>query len=142
MLEKIIEDILKQAIEDNKTLSKDNITETVSMLEDLLSGKSYENFLNADMSEPIVRNYVIKNIGTCLLTMVSVSDEVLAKCSKDLKSRMLDYLDNIDIKFTRVLDETRDQIKKSLTAQINKKPEDMTREELLDYIESKWKKKD
>lgn len=140
MLEKVIEDIITEILKDAEPMSKDTIKEAIKMVDDLLSGEAYKNFLNVDMSEPIVRNYVIKNIGTCLLTMVRVPDEVLAKCSKDLKSRMLDYLGNIDIKFTKVLDETRDRIKKSLTAQINKKPENMTREELLDYIESKWKK--
>lgn len=141
MLEKVIEDIITKILKDAEPMSKDAIKETIKMVDDLLSGKAYENFLNADMSEPIVRNCVIKNIGTCLLTMVNVPDEILATCSKDLKSRMLDYLDNIDIKFTKVLDETRDRIKKSLTIQANKKPEDMTREELLEYISSKWRDK-
>lgn len=141
MLEKVIEDILKEAFQDAKTLSSDNITETVSMLEDLLAGKPYENFLKADMNEPIVRNYIIANIGTCLLTMVKVPDEVLSKCSSNLKSRMLSYLDNIDTKFTGVLNAARDRIKKSITEAPKKKPEDMTREELLEYISSKWRDK-
>ena len=142
MLEKVIEDIITEILKDAEPMSKDTIKEATKMVDDLLSGEAYENFLNADMNEPIIRNYVISNIGTCLLTIVKVPDEVLAKCSKDLKSRMLDYLDNIDIKFTKILDETRDRIKKSLTAQINQKPEEMTREELLEYISSKWKREE
>ena len=60
---------------------------------------------------------------------------------EDLKKRVSEYLDNIQSKVNKVITEAQLRLSKSTrTAKSPKKPEEMTHEELLEYIASKWKK--
>ena len=82
----------------------------------------------------------IKNIGTCLIIPTEIPDEVIAEMSPELKDRVSKYLDNIQSKINKVIIETQLRLIKSTRSKSPKKPEEMTREELLDYIRSKWNK--
>lgn len=140
MLESYVIDILKETLKTK--FSSDQIKEHIDNLEDLFSGEAYEHFLNDDLSDPVQRYIIIKNIGTCLLIPTEIPDAVLAEMSSELKDRVSKYLDNLQSKVNKVITEAQQRINKSIRPKSPKKPEEMTREELLDYIESKWKKKD
>ena len=138
MLESFVTDILRETFKTK--LSPDQIKEHIDNLEDLFSGEAYKHFLNDDLSDPVQRYLTIKNIGTCLVVPTEIPDEVLAEMPEDLKKRVSEYLDNIQGKITKVITEAQLRLSKSTrTAKSPKKLEEMTREELLDYIESKWK---
>lgn len=134
MLDSILRELFKDAVK----LSPDQIKERIADLEDLFSGEAYEHFLNDDLSNPVGRHIIIKNIGTCLVVPTEIPDEVLAEMSPELKNRVFKYLDNLQSKINKVVTETQQRLSKS--SRTTKKPEDMTREELLEYIESKWKR--
>lgn len=136
----MLDSILRELFKDTVKLSPDQVKEHIANLEDLFSGEAYEHFLNADLSDPVERHIIIKNIGTCLVVPTEIPDEVLAEMSPELKDRVSGYLDNIQIKIDNVITETQQRISKS--TRTAKKPEEMTREELLNYIESKWKREE
>lgn len=139
MLDSILHELFKGAL-DTK-LSSDQIKERIADLEDLFSGEAYQHFLDNNLSDSFERHIIIKNIGTCLVVPTEIPDEVLAEMPEDLKKRVSEYLDNIQGKITKVITEAQLRLSKSTrTAKSPKKLEEMTREELLDYIESKWKR--
>ena len=139
MLDSILHELFKGAL-DTK-LSSDQIKERIADLEDLFSGEAYQHFLDNNLSDSFERHIIIKNIGTCLIVPTEIPDEVLAEMPEDLKKRVSEYLDNIQGKITKVITEAQLRLSKSTrTAKSPKKLEEMTREELLDYIESKWKR--
>lgn len=128
-----------ELFKDASKLSPDQVKKYITDLEDLFSGEEYEYFLKNDLSNSIERHIIIKNIGTCLVVPTEIPDEVLAEMSEDLKARISKYLDNIQNKITKVITEAQQRLSKSTCT--SKKLEEMTREELLDYIKSKWKQK-
>lgn len=139
MLDSILHELFKGAL-DTK-LSSDQIKERIADLEDLFSGEAYQHFLDNNLSDSFERHIIIKNIGTCLVVPTEIPDEVLAEMPEDLKKRVSEYLDNIQGKIAKVITEAQLRLSKSTrTAKSPKKLEEMTREELLDYIESKWKR--
>lgn len=139
MLDSILRDLFKGAF-DTK-LSSDQIKERIADLENLFSGEAYQHFLDNDLSDSFERHIIIKNIGTCLVVPTEIPDEVLAEMPEDLKKRVSEYLENIQSKVTKVITEAQLRLSKSTRiAKSPKKLEEMTREELLDYIESKWKR--
>lgn len=139
MLDSILRDLFKRAF-DTK-LSSDQIKEKIADLENLFSGEAYQHFLDNDLSDSFERHIIIKRIGTCLVIPTEIPDEVLAEMPEDLKKRVSEYLENIQSKVTKVITEAQLRLSKSTRiAKSPKKLEEMTREELLDYIESKWKR--
>lgn len=139
MLDSILRDLFKGAF-DTK-LSSDQIKEKIADLENLFSGEAYQHFLDNDLSDSFERHIIIKRIGTCLVIPTEIPDEVLAEMPEDLKKRVSEYLENIQSKVTKVITEAQLRLSKSTRiAKSPKKLEEMTREELLDYIESKWKR--
>lgn len=139
MLDSILRDLFKGAF-DTK-LSSDQIKERIADLENLFSGEAYQHFLDNDLSDSFERHIIIKKIGTCLVIPTEIPDEVLAEMPEDLKKRVSEYLENIQSKVTKVITEAQLRLSKSTRiAKSPKKLEEMTREELLDYIESKWKR--
>lgn len=139
MLDSFITDIFKTIFESK--LSPDQIKEHIAKLEDLFSGEAWQDILANDLSNPIERHIIIKNIGTCLVVPTEIPDEVLAEMSPEFKNRVSGYLDNLQSKISKVITEAQQRLAKSSKPKTAKKPEEMTREELLDYIESKWKQK-
>lgn len=139
MLDSILHELFKGAF-DTK-LSPDQIKERIADLENLFSGEAYQHFLDNDLPDSFERHIIIKNIGTCLVVPTEIPDEVLAEMPEDLKKRVSEYLDNIQSKINKVVAEAQLRLSKSThTAKSPKKLEEMTREELLEYIESKWKR--
>lgn len=133
MLDSILRELFKDAVK----LSSDQIKKCIADLEDLFSEESYEYFLKNDLSDPVERHIIIKNIGACLVVPTEIPDEVLTEMSEDLKARISGYLDNIQSKITKVITEAQQRLAKPSKPKTAKKPEEMTREELLDYISSK-----
>lgn len=139
MLDSILHELFKGAF-DTKLLP-DQIKERIADLENLLSGEAYQHFLDNNLSDSFDRHIIIKNIGTCLVVPTEIPDEVLAEMPEDLKKRVSEYLDNIQSKINKVVAEAQLRLSKpTCTAKSPKKLEEMTREELLAYIESKWKR--
>lgn len=138
----MLESILRELFKDPAKLSPDRVKKHIADLEDLFSGEAYEHFLNDDLSDPIQRHIIIKNIGTCLVVPTEIPDEVLAEMSPELKDRISKYLDNLQSKINKVVTEAQQRLKNPTSKATSKKPEEMTREALLDYIESKWKREE
>lgn len=136
----MLDSILRELFKDTTKSASDQVKERIADLEDLFSGEAYEHFLKNDLSDPIERHIIIKNIGTCLVIPAEIPDEVLAKMSPELKDRVSKYLDNLQSKVNKVVTEAQQRLKTPISKATSKKPEEMTREELLDYIESKWKR--
>lgn len=130
MINTIIQTLLKDK------LSPEEIKSQIADLNNLLSGREYQAFLDNDLSDSFEKELIIKNFGIFLLAITIIPDEVIAKMPSELKARIQIYLDNIHNKFIKILDENKKRL-----SNIPKKVEDMSREELLDYIESKWKNK-
>lgn len=136
----MLDSILRELFKDAAKLSPDQIKERIADLEDLFSGEAYENFLKNDLSDSIERHIIIKHIGTCLVVSTEIPDEVLAEMSPELKDRVSRYLDNLQSKINKVITEAQMRLKNPTSKLTPKKPEEMTREELLDYIKSKWER--
>lgn len=117
-------------------LSPEETESQISDLDNLFSGEDYQAFLDNDLSNPFEKELIIKNLGICLLTITTIPDEVIVKMPSKLKGKIQIYLDNIHNKFIKILDENKKRLSNT-----PKKVEDMSREELLDYIQSKWKDK-
>lgn len=103
-------------------------------IKQLLSGDGHKAFLEADMSDPESRNIVLPSIGICLQT-IDLPAKDLAKFSPETKKKMLSYLDNIEGKLTYLIADIREKLLATPKA-----PEEMSREELLDYIKQKFNK--
>lgn len=137
----MLDSILRELFKDTVKLSPDQVKEHIANLEDVFSGEAYQNFLNNDLSDPFERHIIIKNIGTCLVVSTEIPDEVLAEMSPELKQKVSGYLNNLQSKINKVISEAHLRLAKSFKPKTAKKPEEMTREELLDYIKSTWKRK-
>ena len=106
---------------------------TINSIDNLLSGKVYENFMAAELT-PDKLSDMITSATPCLSVISVLSDQVLSELTPELRSRILTYLDRLQNIYDTAISMVKDRVKNTVSQP--KKPEEMTREELLEYIKT------
>ena len=144
----MIEEILKDLFDQPEIWSKEKINEIIHDLNALFSGESYEQFLKSDVSDARVKKTILSNFEH-LFGAVMLPTPVLTETSPDLRKRIAAYLDNLLEKITKIISEEKSRIlnaqnpeessKKSEESSKTpeKKLEEMSNDELIDYLFSK-----
>ena len=144
----MIEEILKDLFDQANIRSKEEINKITKDLDTLLSGKKYETFLKADVSNPRIKEIFLSDFDS-LVGSVMLPTPVLTETSPDLRKRIAAYLDNLLEKVTKIISEEKSRIlnvqkpeessKKSeeSSKKSEKKLEEMSNDELIDYLFSK-----
>ena len=104
---------------------------TIDSIDTLLSGQVYENFMAAELT-PDKLSDMIASATPCLSVINLLSDQVLSELTPELRSRILTYLDRLQNIYDTAISMVKDRVKNTVSRP--KRPEEMTREELLAYI--------
>ena len=130
MIEKILKDLFDQA----NIRSKEEINAIIKDLDTLLSGEKYEKFLKADVSDAYIKETILSNFGS-LVGSVMCPTQILTELSSEFRERIAAYLDNLLEKITKIISDEKSRI---LNAQKpEKKLDEMSNDELIDYLFSK-----
>lgn len=103
----------------------------IDSIDTLLSGQVYENFMAAELT-PDKLSDMITSATPCLSVINTLDDQVLSEMTPELRSRILTYLDRLQNIYDTAISMVKDHVKNTVSRP--KKPEEMTREELLAYI--------
>lgn len=130
----MIEEILKDLF--TETYSKDEVNEIIKTLDELLSGEKYEKFLKADISNDRIKKMVLSNFGH-LIGSVTLPTPILVQTSQELRERIGMFLDNLLEKITKIISEEKSRILNITEKKSEKKLEEMSNDEIIDYLFSK-----
>ena len=108
----------------------------IDSIDTLLSGQVYENFMEAELT-PDKLSDMITSATPCLSVINVLSDQVLSEMTPELRDRILIYLDRFQNIYDTAISMVKDRVKNTVSRP--KKPEEMTREELLAYIKEQLK---
>ena len=109
---------------------------TIDSIDTLLSGQVYENFMAAELT-PDKLSDMITSATPCLSVINLLSDQALSEMTPELRSRILTYLDRLQNIYDTAISMVKDRVKNTVSRP--KRPEEMTREELLAYIKEQFK---
>lgn len=102
-------------------------------LEDLLSHSGFQQFMDGDIEDPIFISTFITGATVCLQIFDIASDEQLQSLPPALKEKAIPYLEKLKAAYSKAVD----NIIARMTAPILERSlEDLSKEELLDYIKS------
>lgn len=136
----MIEEILKDLFDQANIRSKEEINKIIKDLDTLLSGEKYEKFLKADVSNPRIKEIFLSDFDS-LVGSVMLPTPVLTEISPEFRERIAAYLDNLLKKITKIISDEKSRI---LNAQkpekSEKKLEEMSNDELIDYLFSQLRK--
>jgi len=137
----MIEEILKNLFDQANIRSKEEINAIIKDLDTLLSGKKYETFLKADVSDPRIKEIFLSDFDS-LIGSVMLPTSVLTEISPEFRERIAAYLDNLLEKITKIISEEKSRILNTQKPQESsekpeKKLEEMSNDELIDYLFSK-----
>lgn len=104
---------------------------TIDSIDTLLSGQIYEDFMAAELT-PNKLSDMITSATPCLSVINVLSDQILSEMTPELRSRILTYLDRLQNIYDTAISLVKDRVKNTVSRP--KKPEEMSREELLAYI--------
>ena len=137
MIEKILKDLFDQA----NIRSKEEINAIIKDLDTLLSGEKYEKFLKADVSNPRIKEIFLSDFDS-LVGSVMLPTSVLTEISPEFRERIAAYLDNLLEKITKIISDEKSRILNAQKPEDNlkkseKKLDEMSNDELIDYLFSK-----
>lgn len=124
-------DTLLEALDYPKTC-KDIIND----LDKLLSGETYEKFMTVEVT-PAMLPEIIVGATPALETIYLLTDKILAEMTPDLRARTITYLDRCRELYTQAVAMLKDKVENTKSSP--KRPEEMSREELLAYIKEQLK---
>lgn len=104
---------------------------TINNFDKLLSGETYEKFMTAEI-KPAMLPEIIVGATPVLETIYLLTDKILAEMTPDLRSRTLNYLERCRELYIAAVAMLKDKVR--TTTSSPKRPEEMSREELLAYI--------
>lgn len=125
-------DTLLEALDYPKT-RKDIIND----LDKLLSGETYEKFMSAKVITPDMLPEIIVGATPTLETIYVLNDKLLAELTPDLRARVLTYLDRCQKLYDTAVSMLKDKVKNTVSSP--KRLEEMSRDELLKYIQTQLK---
>lgn len=131
VLDTIIENLIKDLNipETPKTPSKTYSDE----MSDLISHPGFQQFMNGDVEDPVLVSTFIEGATPCLQIFDIASDEQLQSLTPALKEKIIPYLEKLKATYAKAVDNVIARI----TGPIPERSlEDLSKEELLDYIKS------
>lgn len=135
MTQNVLDTILENLIKDlnipetPKTSSKTYSDE----MADLISHPGFQQFMDGDIEDPKLVSTFIEGATPCLQIFDIASDEQLQSLTPDLKEKIIPYLEKLKVTYAKAVDNVIARI----TAPIPEPSlEDLSKEELLDYIKS------
>ena len=106
---------------------------TINSIDNLLSGKVYKEFMAAELTPNKLSDMITS--ATPGLSVINVlPDQALSEMTPELRSRILTYLDRLQNIYDTSISMVKDRVKNTVSRP--KKPGEMTREELLEYIKT------
>lgn len=133
----MIEEILKDLFDQANIRSKEEINEIIKDLDTLLSGEKYETFLKADVSNPHIKKRILSNFGS-LVGAVMLPTQILTEISPEFRERIVTYLNNLLEKITKIISDEKSRILNvQKSEKSEKRLEEMSNDELIDYLFSK-----
>lgn len=110
--------------------------ELVNDLNNLLSGEAYERFVSMEITPDILPEIIVGATPTLELVHL-LPDKILTELTPDLRARLLTYLDRCQEMYNVAVSMLQDKVKNTVSSP--KRLEEMTREELLEYIKEQLK---
>lgn len=117
---------------DTPVTTKDLIND----LDNLLSGEVYEKIMSMEITPKMLPDIIVG--ATPMLEMIYLlTDKILTELTPDLRARLLVYLDRCQEMYSAAVSMLKDKVQHTTSSP--KRPEEMTREELLEYIKEQLK---
>ena len=108
----------------------------IDNLDKLLSGEAYERFMSTEIT-PDMLPEIIVGATPVLETIYLLTDKILSELTPDLRARILTYLDRCQEMYSAAVSMLKDKVQHTTSSP--KRPEEMTRDELLAYIKEQLK---
>lgn len=108
----------------------------INDLDKLLSGESYEKFMTVEVT-PEMLPEIIVSATPALEIIYLLTDKILAEMTPDLRTRTITYLDRCRELYDTAVSKLQNKVENTRSSP--KRPEEMSREELLAYIKEQLK---
>lgn len=132
-------DILKELFDEIMSTSAP-CTKSVSSFNDkidkLLSGKGYTEAIQNPLNDKTQMNLGCQLCGLAPLAFVNASDKELESLTPELRERVKSYLSTLLNHYNKIIDKTIARVNNTVPRTL----EEMSREELLEYIKQKFNK--
>lgn len=102
-------------------------------LADLLSHPGFQEFMDGDLEDPEFVSTFITGANVCLQIFDIATDKQLQSLPPALKEKSIPYLEKLKVAYSKAVDNV---IKRMATPIPKRSLEDLSKEELLDYIKS------
>lgn len=113
-----------------------HIKSLIKDIDTILSGPIYEKFMSAEITSDMLPEIIIG--ATPVLEMIYfLTDKTLAELTPDLRARILVYLDRCQELYNTAVSILKDKVQSTVSSP--KRLEEMSREELLEYIKEQLK---
>jgi len=116
----------------SETSEKPNISYS-DELTDLLSHPGFQQFMDGDIEDPTFISTFITGANVCLQIFDIATDEQLLYLPPALKEKAIPYLEKLKIAYTKAVDNV---IARMTAPTPERSLEDLSKEELLEYIKS------
>lgn len=134
VLDTIIENLLKDlAIPKTSETSATSSKTYSDEIADLISHPGFQQFMDGDIEDLKFVSTFIEGATPCLQIFDIASDEQLQSLTPELREKILPYLEKLKVAYAKAVDNVIARIIKPTSEPTL---EDLSKEELLDYIKS------
>lgn len=135
MTQNIVDTIIDNLIgalneESSKTSSSRSYSDEIS---DLLSYPGFQEFMDGDIEDPELVSTFIEGATVCLQIFDIASNEQLQSLTPALKEEVIPYLEKLKVVYAKAVDNVIARITRPIP---ERSLEDLSKEELLEYIKS------
>ena len=138
IVDMLIENLIKALDIPEETSETPKTSETTTRpyldeVSDLISHPGFQEFMDGDIEDPMLVSTFIEGATPCLQIFDIASDEQLQYLTPELKEKIIPYLEKLKATYAKAVD----NIIARITAPVSERSlEDLSKEELLDYIKS------
>ena len=133
ILKELFNEIMETSVPRTKSVSSFN-----DEIDKLLSGEGYTEAIQNPLNDKTQMNLGCQLCGLAPLAFVNASDKELESLTPEVRERVKTYLTTLLNHYNKIIDKTVARVNNTVPKP--KTLEEMSREELLDYIKQKFNK--
>lgn len=136
ILKEIFDEIMKEtSVPASRVKSSTSFNDEIDKL---LSGKGYTEAIQNPLNDKTYINLGCQLCGLAPLAFINASDKELESLTPEVRERVENYLATLLGHYNKIIDKTMNRVNNTVPKQ--KTLDEMSREELLDYIKQKFNK--
>ena len=134
----ILKEIFDEIIKERSTPRKKSVSSFNDKIDELLSGEGYTEVIQNPLNDKDQINLGCQLCGLAPLAFVNATNKELESLTPEVRERVMSYLATLLRHYNKIIDTAIARVNNTVPK--SKTLEEMSREELLDYIKQKFNK--